>query len=660
LRHVIRGFDGTVWSASFAPDGKTLVTGSSGLHSSRIQERPRSQEGRIFTELKWWDLQTGELKQRIELPGEDRISVMAFHSPDGRVLATIEYHSAIMFSPFGSFGSFDDLSRPRMAMPMSYLVSYDTDLRLLDARTGEVRLKLKEGLNINGGPLFMGSYSSPDLFSMFVMNQRRQPLAFSPDGQLVASWNSSEIKLWSTVTGEEVRKLKKFNGRLSAVAFAPDSRTLVAGATKFSFKNDLPTFKSEVQIRDVATGTVTHTIAVNTQSITSVTFALNGKQLIIGGLQNDGQRSFASLELADIQTGSLGSLLSNDEGTASSLVLSPNGAMLAFQTDASTVKLLDTQNWRIKYAFDETSDGSSSGNTAMRRFLLSVKSVLGLAFSADGKTIAGSIEQGGIKLWDPRTGEVKKHLGEHEEQPSLVEISDNAATVVEADDKATLRWFDLASGYDTVFTETDPQMSAIGVSTNGRVLAIAHHDRIALLNLATRKSMGALTAQGRDISCLVFSLDGEMLAASGESGAIDVWNLPSGQRNLTINSAGKVTALRFAPGGRILASASEDGSVRLWDLQTGALVVQLKKHNATVNAVAFSPDGNLVATGSDDRTAIIWETATGKARRTLKGHDLAVTSLAFSPDGTLLACGSGNASVVLWDVQTGKLNRVLK
>src|SRR2546427_674650 len=77
LRHVIKGFDGPVRSVSFSPDGQTLVSGSSEFHSSKIQEKARSREGTVLGEVKWWDAQTGELKQRLALPGEGSFSLRA-------------------------------------------------------------------------------------------------------------------------------------------------------------------------------------------------------------------------------------------------------------------------------------------------------------------------------------------------------------------------------------------------------------------------------------------------------------------------------------------------------------------------------------------------------------------------------------------------------
>ena len=332
--------------------------------------------------------------------------------------------------------------------------------------------------------------------------------------------------------------------------------------------------------------------------------------------------------------------------------------MVAVQTDASSLYLLETKNWKIKQTFNEDSDVSSRG-IASRRFLVSVKSVMALAFSANGKTVSGEIEQGGIKVWNPGTGEVKKQLADQADTGSMAASSLDGTILAEvAGNDGTLRLWNVTSGEKKSFSEADGPVSAIALSPDGHSLAVARPNLIVLLNTATGEAIQKLRVQTK-VECLALS-DAQTLATAGEDGTIQTWELTSGQLTRTITGGGKITALRFAPAGRALASATENGSVSLWDLQTGALRLQLKKHSAAVSAITFSADGNLLATGGNDRSVIIWETATGKARRTLKGHDLAVTSLAFSPDASLLASGAGNASVVLWDVPTGKLNRVLK
>src|SRR5207237_10668028 len=104
-----------------------------------------------------------------------------------------------------------------------------------------------------------------------------------------------------------------FKGRLAAVMFAPDGRTLAGAITKLSFKKNRPDFKSEVRTWDVATGQARQVLPVTTQSALSLAFALNGQQLLIGGLERDDMRTFATFELADLKSGSFGKLIRKAE-----------------------------------------------------------------------------------------------------------------------------------------------------------------------------------------------------------------------------------------------------------------------------------------------------------------------------------------------------------
>ena len=102
LRHLIKGFDGPVRSISFSPDGHTLISGSTEFRSPKIQQKARSREGVSFGELKWWDTRTGELKQKVIMPGEGSYSIRATQSPDGKQLALAESFSElsrVLFSP---------------------------------------------------------------------------------------------------------------------------------------------------------------------------------------------------------------------------------------------------------------------------------------------------------------------------------------------------------------------------------------------------------------------------------------------------------------------------------------------------------------------------------------------------------------------------------
>lgn len=655
LRRTIRGFDGPIWSVSFSPDGKTLVTGSGGMHPEKVAQKPNSRDGKPFTELKWWDPQTGDLKRRFELPDEELVSVAAVHSPNGRLLAAVENRLSLQLVSLDEVGP-----APRglltQASPMLHSGVFDSDLRLLDAASGELLLKLKDGFTNSQFPA-LGRISRDDL-SAFLPRQPSAPITFSPDGQLVAAWNANEVRLWSSSTGVEVLKIRKFKGRLSAIAFAPDGRTIAGAIVKFSLKDHHPDYKSEIQTWDAATGAPRQVVPLTTQSVSSLIFAGNGQQLLVGGLQGDGTHSFASMELADLQTGSLGKLIAKDEGTLSSICVSPDGATMAFQTDASTVKLLETQGWRTKFTLGDDDEASSS-STSLRRFLVTVNTTSAVAFLSDGKTVAGEIENGGIKIWDSRTGEVKKTLGQEAETGSIAAISANGSAIAEVAPDDSVRLWNLETGKHQIIPAAKSRVAAVALSGDGRVLAAAYANEIVLtdaINFQTKRAVEGV----HNVTALALSANGKLLAAASNDGSVKIWTAESGVVKQNFASGGEVTALQFGTEDQFLAVGRKDGNASVWSLGTGELVFEARKHSSAVNAIAFSKDGMLMATGSDDRTAIIWELASRKPRRTLKGHDLAITSIAFSPNGATLAVGSGNASVVLWEVDKGKLDRVLK
>jgi len=651
LRHVIKGFDGPVRSVSFSPDGQTLVSGSSEYRISKIQEKPRSREGSVFGELKWWDTQSGELKQKLTLPGDGNSSLRATYSPDGKQLAIIE---SFVHSSFVSMDSSPSTVAEGYAQLRTPNLIVDARIKLLDAQTGEVKLKLGVSL-----PVWA---------------------VFSPDGEKVAVRNQhwtgdrSEVLLWDARTGRREHKLT--SGTLpwveppNAIAFSPDGRQLAVAITTVN-KGSQYVFTGEIRILDVTSWKVVRRLA-SFGIINSLTFSPSGRVLLSAGEEAAVR---PRVKFWDLQTGEATNLVVGEQDVNNyvqyvlgmrqnpevidSLAVSPDGGWLAFRVGQTTVKVFDTRTWRLKHTFDENSGGDVKERSTSR-FVMSVRRVLAVAFSADGDTLAGELDHGEIRLWDHRTGEVRKKLGADEDEPSLVAIATDGGTLADVSN-GKLRVWHSGSEAKRILTMPDAgSISAIALSTDGRTLAVGTTKKLQLLNADTGQVLKTLANGQTTAGSIVFSHDGLALATADERGAIAVWDLANERIAKTLDAGSKVTALQFARDGRMLASASEDQDIAIWNLQTGTLQQKLQKHSAAINALAFSPNGELLASGGDDRTAVIWDTASGKSKRTFKGHDQTVTALAFSPDGTLLATAGGNAAVVVWDVGTGKLNRVLR
>ncbi len=615
LRHLIKGFDGPVRSVSFTPDGKTLISGSTEFHRTEIATKRGRIGGTNSSALKWWDAETGQLKHQVTMPGEAVYAIRATPSPDGKQLA-VRLSSGSSYYPYAFF---------------------KTEMRLLDAETGDLKYKLDMG--------------------------HPGAAVFSPDSKVLVVANGDEVKLWDTQTGKSLRKLKDLRGTATALAFTSDGKQLAVGSTKYTF--DFYGYRvttkasSEVKIFDATTSNVLYRLQ-NVGVVNSVAFSKSRRILLVGGVLPTDARGLAGIRIFDFQTGNKSDLPTGGDYTEAvdSITLSGAGEWLAFRSGPATVKVLETRNANIKYSWDADSVGDSVERSTSR-YVLSVSRMMAVAFSSDGTRISAESDHGEIKSWDHRTGEVKEQVRVEQDDPSLVAVAADGKSFAEISEGALLLWNAESDAKRPVPLSGMGPISALAVSNDGQTIALAAAGEISLITPSGAVAKKLNKVEGV-IGRLAFSPDGRSVAGANEGGGIAIWNVGRGQVEKTLANVGSVTAMAFAPNGGALAVATEDKGIGVWNLATGSEQVHLQKHEDTINALAFSPDGRLLASGGDDRMIVLWELAAGKSKQTLKGHDQTVTSLAFSPNGELLASGSGNASVVLWEVEKGRLNRILK
>lgn len=176
------------------------------------------------------------------------------------------------------------------------------------------------------------------------------------------------------------------------------------------------------------------------------------------------------------------------------------------------------------------------------------------------------------------------------------------------------------------------------------VIAAANADEVTQLT--------ALTAADPLSSNVVFSPDGELVAAGDGTGTVRIWETATGQALFELAAhEGEVTALAFNGEGDLLASGGAEGVVRLWDVAQGQEQAELSGHEAAITALAFGRDGTLLASASADATVRLWDVSTGAGLSIITAHTAEVIGLVFNTEGTVLVTASADGDLRLWGLR---------
>ena len=198
-------------------------------------------------------------------------------------------------------------------------------------------------------------------------------------------------------------------------------------------------------------------------------------------------------------------------------------------------------------------------------------------------------------------------------------------------------------------------------SPNGQTLAAADSaGNITLWNVATGRRTATLAA-GSAVYSVAFSPNGQTVTAGDLDGPLRLWDVATGRPTGTLvdgDSYDGDYSVSFSPNGRTLAVGDASGDIGLWDIATGRQTVTLSEGSGIVAGVGFSPNGRTLAAGDASGDIGLWNVATGNRTATL-AEGSPVDSVAFSPNGQALAAGGDAGGIVLWNVATGRRTSAL-
>jgi WD40 repeat protein len=442
--------------------------------------------------------------------------------------------------------------------------------------------------------------------------------AFSPDGQWLATYRSSEhhdtdpVRIWRTSDGREHARCLTANNQLhfslwegAVILFSPDSQRLVVKLQDA----DIGSSFRPLKMFNVATGQELFSAEF---SLEDCCFSPDGRWLAL--VRTDVHRNYDDLCLVDTTTGEVTVLVAcakMDETRNHPfewMGFAPDGATLAYRLDEGQIILWDTKTRKTRAVI-----------TAPNAFNHH-------AFSPDSRWMAATSLAGDaaeVKVWDTRTGNCASELpceaGKaegHVSAPDRVLFSRDGARV----------------------------LGVIGRGGGGSGLGPIYEplDRVVVWDVASRK-VQSMIACGKT--------KGEALENPSDS---------------------------FLP--RYALRRYRGSGWDLIDPVTGAECLSFRAANPESyhdSIVALSPNGNALAEAHDDKHSPHWlrqwlakwvpGVDPGKAQvtHTIRWWDLASRSelpflsgcfgdFAFSPDGQTLAARNQDGTLQLWDVPPRK------
>ena len=530
-------------------------------------------------------------------------------------------------------------------------------------KAGNTRLKVRALRFVDASVLWVFSYSRWEtvgpVYLEFDVNNPNSAIArfgkgyindvaYSSDGQLLAVASSIGIWLYDVATTRELALLTGHTRSVSSVSFAPDGKTLASGGRD-----------GTIRLWDVESKRQTAVWEGHWDSVFSVSFSPDGKTLA-SGVGSDILGS-GYIRLWDVASGRQTAILVGHTDIVSSVSFSPDGKTLAsgsgspYRDRDRTIRLWDVASGR-QTAVLEGHRGE----------------VFSVSFSPDGRTLASGSKDSTIRLWDVESGRQTAVLVEHTSSVYSVSFSPDGRTLASGSLVGTIRLWDVESGRQTAVLEGHTNwVESVSFSPDGRTLASGGWDgTIRLWEVGSRRQTAVLEGHTGNVYSVSFSPDGRTLASGSGSTynkyrdrTIRLWDVASGGQTAVLEGhTGSVSSVSFSPDGKTLASAgSRDGTIRLWDVASGRQTAVLEGHRGEIFSVSFSPDGKTLASGGWDSTILLWEVGSRRQTAVLEGHWGEIYSVSFSPDGkTLASAGSRDETIRLWDVASGRQTAVLE
>jgi WD40 repeat protein len=280
--------------------------------------------------------------------------------------------------------------------------------------------------------------------------------------------------------------------------------------------------------------------------------------------------------------------------------------------------------------------------------------ILCLAYSPNGRILAGGGGDDPVRLWDADTGQEIRQCKESWinamtfSPGGSVLITGGAFKIIRLWEVATGKSFNQLKGHNSAVKSL-----ALAPSADGLILASGDQEgSVILWELVFAKEITRFKGHTGEINALAFSPNHKVLASAGGDRSVRLWDVVNAKHLLTLDGRCEVHALTFLDD-KTLASAGDDNKIHLWDAHTGRPIKILNGHESTVVSLLLAADKKTLISGALDRTIRFWDIAAGTQSKRIDRNQGDSEALTLSRDGKYLATAGYNSAIRRWNTASG-------
>jgi WD40 repeat protein len=436
-------------------------------------------------------------------------------------------------------------------------------------------------------------------------------ISFSPDGNYIYSTDEeNNFNIWEVPSGKLKYSLK--TELLNIQFLTQENRILLVSS-------------DSIRTIDSASWKIIKTIPANSQM--NYEIATGGIKNLVGHARKIVSADFSRGNDSLIVTSEQGiRIIDKQNGQIKKLIPSSKVEKTYMSTDKKYIAL--NKKWPSYFeVFDIT-----SGKKTIDKWVLS--DLTDVSFSPVENRIAVSSTDNSVTIWDCATGKIVKILTDLKGGVNNVAYSNDGKYLAGVSLEGNLKVWKTADYTVTLSLKGhNDVINSIDFSHNNKFVVTSSNDTTACVwDIQTGKLLSTLKAGHDWISNSVFSPDDKYIITSTSS------------------------TTRLSARGRVMRFADDEslGTLRVWDPFTGNQIAVLNGHSGGVEDFSFSPDKKYLITASIDRNAIIWDCSTWRMLYRLEGHSSRINSARFSSDSKYALTASDDSRVKIWDTSTGK------